>query len=532
MSFDLVHSGSFPGLSCGLAIGENGRADLSSGLKPRAPGAMVKSTVRFPEDLQDEYSGPNRIGEAPQASTYLAQDGLGEDSLITEFFDPDLCIRDEAGAITARPGYEDAWAQRLADEKASIARLSRLVHPALNGIEQVFHTNGTVYAACRPVDGQASDFHSLLSPAEIQKASEALIDLLAYLHAFGVTGLEILPEHLVFDPQQQSFVLSLRQVLEGTMPVPRFDGSGADEDCLVLAKTLHVLITGQPPSSPHVLLEKRCPGYSDSYLSALDRILSADAGTASVCARDWARGAKRHGARSNALHGWALAALLVAAIAAVLIWSLPSSTDAPAPLSLPEWQIEGAGPWQVELPLEVVSAEGVFVLRATDPSEGFMSINPWVQNGLVVTKINGAAVGGPVNLRDIALISDDAASTEGLVTLTIRDPILPLERTVAVIPYLWREKTYGVVSLREWAAPDGWQLVVTTVSEGAAVPLQPGDVLLREEVADQALLRLADLEQALDTLMQQPHPSLTVLIRRAGSQLVVGFAAETLMPPS
>ena len=532
MSFDLVHTESLPNLSQGSGDHEWHQPDPTFGFKLIGRQQVAEPLGILPENLAGEYFELIQVSSPPQGITYQAKDGLGEDVVITEIFDSALCLRDPHGTVTARPGHEAAWTQHLAETKVAIAQLSRLSHPALDGIDQVIHENGTIYIASAPDRGHALDHGAALSPAEIQHVSETLIDLLGYVHAFGVTDLKIRPDIVSFDDQKTSVSLPLRLFLDGTMPLPDFGGVASNTDCPVLAETLHVLITGQAPSTPPVPLMKRCPDYPKSFLAALDNVLSPPHGMANLSARDWAARSRSRGSRHQKTHHRLLLATLVfAVIVGAVTWYGSLKTDPPMPPVIAEQPVPNAGPWQVELPLKVIAKGQSFVLRMTQPSPEFVSINPWVQDGLIVTKIDGDTIEAPADLRDLLVTGRDPADRTEFTSLTISDPDLPLERTVAVVPYLWREKAYGVIGLRELVTPDGWQLVVTTVSDYAAISLRPGDVLLQEEVANQALSRLSDLERVLEGLKHQTHPSLTVLIRRDGSQLVVGFAAETLMNP-
>lgn len=494
---------------------------------------MVDAPHRQLRDLANEYTGLVQTGTAPHGITYRAQNGLGEDARIIEIFDANLCQRDASGATSARPHREQDWAALLSATEMAIVRMSRLAHPALLGLDQIVRANGTIYLATVPDRGQTVEqigpaFADLLSPAEIEAASKNLIDLLAYLHAFDVTGMAIRPEVLVYDDQRKALCLLLRPFLDGTRPRPGGSPKTTGDDCIALAETLHTLITGNPPATPYVPLKTRAKGYSHSFIAALDRVLM---GKAPPSARAWANAC--HGRVARRPAPWtfiALVAMVCAIVLGTAAW-FNAPSDAPDPEMAIQKQVQGAGPWHVDVPLQVVRQNGQFALSVTHLSPGFATLNPWIQDGLIVTAINGAPITQPVDLRDMVLAGRDAATSASLTSITLRDPALPLERSVAVTPFVWRAKTYGAVAVREQVTPDGWQLVITTLQENAPVPLRVGDVLLAEEVIGRKLLRLSDLERALEDVQTQPHPSLTILIHRDGSRLVVGFAAQALLDP-
>ena len=504
--------------------------------------SMIEPLQTLPPAVANEYSGLRAIRHAPTAFVYGAQDGVGDRVVISEIFVESLCHRNSDGAVSAQPEQEDAWGELLARTDRQVADWSRLSHPALHGIDQVFRTNGTLYVVTREIAGRSLNRISEtgevdLTPAEAQLAVERLIDLFAYLQAFGATGLKISPEAVVFEDEDATVSLAIEKNLAGSQITSGIVENSISDQRRALADTLHFLLTGQAAGRPHKPLAGRLPGIDASLVSTIDKMLAAGEVPEDADARAW-KARIRAPSGSRGTPRWRLAGVAVGAALALCaaVWvSVPYwnkqevSTEARSPgLTVPD-----AGAWQLELPLQVVGTalpERPFVLRVTDASRDFIALNPWVAEGLRVTEINGAAVEAPVDLRNLVLASDASLETVELTSLTVSDPDLPLQRNVAVIPYLWREKTYGAVVLREQATVDGWQISVSDVKVGATLPLKAGDVLIHEQVADAALSRFSDFDALLAGLDGKLNTSLTLLIRREDdTRLVVGFAAERLL---
>lgn len=522
MGFDLMPIGSPQSVSLGPApvVPPAARIDRSEPMDERC------SSPR--EALAGEYFDLVKLRNAPKAVIYRAIDSLGEEVMLAEVYDRALCRRGPDGIVSARSEYEEAWANQLEETNAAISRLSCLAHPALRRLEQVLHANGTIYIASEPDDGETLD-QALpnLSRSQIQRMSVGLIDLLAYGHAFGISGFAIRPEVLQYDGRSRVSV-RLSAYVDGTMNLPKLNENTAGDDCRVLARTLKTLVANEPSNTWKARRQDPNSKYSPDFLSSLDSILDQ---RVDVAAREWAEAARgKTPRRKLTWHRLAAPVLVCAAVlGAVIWWGVPME-----PLTREtkiERPVAGAGPWQVDLPLNVVEKDGNFSLKLTRPSPKFASLNPWARDGLKVTMVNGAPPTQPMDLRGLALATYGTASPARPSSLTISYTDSHIDQTVAVVPYVWREKDYGPVGIREEVTPDGWQLVVTTIQDAGSVPLRNGDVLVKEVVADQALSRLGDLEQAIESSQQDRHPSLTIQIQRASSRLVVGFAVELLSSP-
>ena len=505
-------------------------------------GTMTEALGVIPVALAGDYSDLALIKQTSTAFVYRSRDGLGDSVTITEIFHEALCNRIEGGKVAPQDAEGAAWSAALSGMKQQVSVWSRLVHPALCNIDQVFDTNGTLYIVTRDVEGQSldrllPDIGKILEPGKIQAASERLIDLLAYLHAFGVTGLRIVPESLIVEDQEASILLSLQRLLDGTVSLAKDAAAGATEDCRGLAETLHRVVTGRVPGSPYKPLAEGNTQLPSGFLATLDRALAPGALPAGFSARAWNAQTLGRRARPATLRPRVpvAAGLLLCVIGggAWLLANHQTQTTEPDAATQEDTAAKGAGPWQLELPLQIVRGEGSdeeFVLRQGAVSAEFAALNPWAEDRLIVTEINGTPVSGAVDLRALALSSDPTVDSVELTSLTIKDPNLPLQQNVAVIPYLWREKSYGSIRLREQVTTDGWNLTVVHIEPGVTLPLEVGDVLGWEQAADLALRRFADLDRLLRRLEATENPSLTVMVRRQdNSRLVVGFAAQRLL---
>jgi serine/threonine protein kinase len=97
--------------------------------------------------------------------------------------------------------------QGFIDEARS---LSKLVHPNIVGVHQVFEDNDTAYMAIDFIDGK--DLHDILestdsafSPAADRRASDPkMLSAVDFIHQSGILHRDISPDNILIDQQRQS----------------------------------------------------------------------------------------------------------------------------------------------------------------------------------------------------------------------------------------------------------------------------------------------------------------------------------------
>ncbi len=258
--------------------------------------------------------------------TYLARDSLDRTVVVKECFPAAICCRVD-GRVRARSARLDAQLSVVLRHFVREARrLSRLHHPAIVGVHQVFEERGTAYMVLDYVAG--SDLLAVLEQQPDRLAADAVVALLrqvleavAYVHDQGILHRDISPDNILLDEAgrptlvdfgaamdyaaRESRALSaLLAVKDGYSPQEFYLSDapqGPASDLYSLGATFYHLIIGEaPPDSrkrlsavatrgtdPYMPLVVRAPWYDRDFLAAIDRSLELFPDNRFPAAREW-----------------------------------------------------------------------------------------------------------------------------------------------------------------------------------------------------------------------------------------------------
>lgn len=250
--------------------------------------------------------------------TYLARDSLDRLAVIKECFPNAICHRVETMVKTRSRKHAaefETTLQTFVDEARS---LSRLAHPSVVGVHQVFEDNGTAYTVMDFIDGP--DLHHIIdategafSPAETVVILLHLLRAVEFIHQAGILHRDISPDNILIDPAGKPVLIDFGAASEPMIPGSRIlterlvikDGYSPQElyligaeqtpasDLYALAATFYHVISGAapPPSQrrlaalavaapdPCTPLARRFGGYPPGFLEAIDaamRVLQRD----------------------------------------------------------------------------------------------------------------------------------------------------------------------------------------------------------------------------------------------------------------
>ncbi len=246
--------------------------------------------------------------------TYIARDSLQRRVVVKECFPSAFCRRSDT-VVAAR-------SRQRQDEFRSIVRLflqealnlSKLDHPNIVKVHQVFQDNETAYMAMDLVEGPdlletVEGTAPRLTPDQIILCLNKMLDALGYVHAQGFLHRDISPDNILLcratgepvlidfgaarkDVTRKSRALSgLRVVKDGYSP-QEFYISGSKQapcsDLYALAASFCHLISGEAPKTsqerlsaianreadPQRPLVGRVKGYPPAFLAAIDKAMS------------------------------------------------------------------------------------------------------------------------------------------------------------------------------------------------------------------------------------------------------------------
>jgi serine/threonine protein kinase len=264
--------------------------------------------------LHGQYTIERFINAGGFGITYLARNSLDREVVIKECFPGSFCRRSHNIVAARSRAHETQFAHivRLFVQEAK--SLSRLVHPNIVGVHQVFEENDTAYMAIDYVEGRdlldiIETDPSSLTPALIVQILRKLLGAIAFIHDNGMLHRDISPDNILLSSAGEPVLIdfgaarqqatkvggkalsALRVVKDGYSP-QEFYVAGSQQngssDLYALAATFHHIITGEvPPSSqtrlvaiaegnedPYRPMAGHVPGYPPEFLEALDQALS------------------------------------------------------------------------------------------------------------------------------------------------------------------------------------------------------------------------------------------------------------------
>ena len=261
--------------------------------------------------------------------TYIARDSLERRVVLKECFPSQMCCR-VGGMVKARSHThqnEFEAVVRLFGQEAR--RLSKLDHPNIVGVRDVFEENGTAYMALDHIEGR--DLHDIieqetwrLDPETVRDITLKLLDAIGHVHAKGMLHRDISPDNILLTNEgepilidfgaardtarRKSRILStLHVVKDGFSPQEFYLQAGEQSpasDLYSLAASLYCAITGDPPifshrrlaaiaerqPDPYVPLAGNAEGFDRPFLTMIDQALAVFARDRVQSATEWLSG--------------------------------------------------------------------------------------------------------------------------------------------------------------------------------------------------------------------------------------------------
>jgi hypothetical protein len=263
--------------------------------------------------MHGQYTIESFLNAGGFGITYLARDSLDRKIVIKECFPGAFCRRSRY-IVQARSRAHQNELKSIVRLFVQEARsLSKLDHPNIVGVHQVFEDNDTAYMALDFVEGRdlldtIEDPNHGLTPVQIKSILKEVLGAVGFIHEQGILHRDISPDNILINQDfhpvlidfgaareeatKQSRVLSaLRVVKDGYSP-QEFYIAGSDQspssDLYALAASFHHLIADDvPPNSqarlaaiasgdadPYKPLAGRFPAYEDDFLAAVDKALA------------------------------------------------------------------------------------------------------------------------------------------------------------------------------------------------------------------------------------------------------------------
>ncbi|MFC6688477.1 serine/threonine protein kinase [Jhaorihella thermophila] len=260
--------------------------------------------------------------------TYLARDSLDRIVVIKECFPSAICCRVDGKVRARSEEQEGQFASVLRHFIREARRLSRLRHPDIVGVHQVFEERGTAYMALDYVSGHdlltiLEDAPERLTPALVQTLLRRTLEAVRYIHDQGILHRDISPDNILLGPTDNPTLIdfgaareqatrenralsALLTVKDGYSPQEFYlsdEPQRPSSDLYSLGATFYHVITGEAPphsqqrvagfaarnADPYRPLATRIPGYDPRFLASIDRALELFPDARFQSAEDWLR---------------------------------------------------------------------------------------------------------------------------------------------------------------------------------------------------------------------------------------------------
>jgi tRNA A-37 threonylcarbamoyl transferase component Bud32 len=506
--------------------------------KPIAPASGTTRDELAPGTrlLLGQYRIERYLNSGGFGITYLARDSLDRPVVLKECFPQSFCLRTSKLQVQSRSEAHLGELRSIVRLFAREARaLSKLKHPNIVGVHQVFEDNNTAYMALDFVDGHdikkiIKQKVVLLRPDQIEALLGKCLDAIACVHDAGLLHRDISPDNIIVKGDLEPVLIdfgaareqatkatqalsALRVVKDGYSPQEFYMSAGEQSpasDLYSLAATFYHLVTGElPPDSqvrlmaqldnrpdPYVPLARKTASFSPAFCAALDKAMAIMPGDRLRSAEEWKAAMKSgkglgmrgpvallpKGRAARIGLGGALAAGVVGA--AVLLGGPMTGLDLQAIRGAVDVSalFERAAPaapaadaitygWVAEPPFELDAEGRVTRVAAGQPG--------WLVPGLTLAAIDGRVVAA----GDFGRTLD--ALTQGAEGPTVRASMSFLARGGAElvsgnveIPVGFRTVLASGVTFASRITQTGWATEVTDIVPGSATDLQVGDSLV------------------------------------------------------
>jgi serine/threonine protein kinase len=258
--------------------------------------------------------------------TYLAKDGSGRNVVIKECYSGAHCRRNRTRVAARSFSFHSELTQIIRHFLREARNHSRITHPNVVRVHQVFQENDTAYMALDHIAG--SDLVTLiekedprLTPDWIARLAVKLIGALTYVHAEGILHCDIAPDNIFINEVDEPVLIDfgasragleipdsklsgLSVVKDGYSPHELYSSKGKLgpwTDIYSLAATLSELISKEAPlqsqrrllaraegsPDPRKALAGNHPGYPEGFLESIDKAANLLQADRYQSAEDW-----------------------------------------------------------------------------------------------------------------------------------------------------------------------------------------------------------------------------------------------------
>jgi len=297
-----------------VATTENPIGEFSDELKP---GTSL---------LQGQYVIERFLNSGGFGMTYLARDSLDRIVVIKECFPASFCSRNDTIVGARSQAHQKDFKSVVKLFVQEARRMSKLDHPNIVGVHQVFEDNETAYMALDYIEGQdlfdiIEEGRIHLGPVTVRALLLQILNAVDYIHSKNILHRDIAPDNILLDKSGKPILIDFGAAREKATKASRVlsamhivkDGYSPQEfyiaesvqspssDLYALAATFYHIIVGvAPPNSqtrlaciaaeredPYKSILTLTTDYDRDFLTAIDKALNIFPDDRIQNARDW-----------------------------------------------------------------------------------------------------------------------------------------------------------------------------------------------------------------------------------------------------
>ena len=299
-----------------------GQQNYDPGLSESFADALKPGT----ELLHGQFRIEKFLNAGGFGMTYLARDSLDRIVVIKECFPSTMCCRNDGNVMARSRQHQAEFDAVVKHFGAEARRLSKLQHPHIVGIHQVFEDNQTAYMALDFVRGRdlldtIEDPRMKLHPRDVKDILLKVLEAVHYIHTNDVLHRDISPDNILIDGKGNPVLIdfgaakeeatrasralsALHVVKDGYSPHEFYIAGStqdASSDLYSLGATFYHVLTGEaPPDSqarvsaiaadrpdPYKPVSGKFPQFEDAFLHSIDKALSVFPPDRIQSAREW-----------------------------------------------------------------------------------------------------------------------------------------------------------------------------------------------------------------------------------------------------
>ncbi|QMU60041.1 MAG: protein kinase [Boseongicola sp.] len=299
-----------------------GQQNYDPGLSESFADALKPGT----ELLHGQFRIEKFLNAGGFGMTYLARDSLDRIVVIKECFPSSMCCRNDGNVMARSRQHQPEFDAVVKHFGAEARRLSKLQHPHIVGIHQVFEDNQTAYMALDFVRGRdlldtIEDPRMKLHPRDVKDILLKVLEAIHYIHTNDVLHRDISPDNILIDGKGNPVLIdfgaakeeatrasralsALHVVKDGYSPHEFYIAGStqdASSDLYSLGETFYHVLTGEaPPDSqarvsaiaadrpdPYRPVTGKFSQFEDAFLHAVDKALSVFPPDRIQSAKEW-----------------------------------------------------------------------------------------------------------------------------------------------------------------------------------------------------------------------------------------------------